>query len=133
MYYAGRGYLDSTVVQSLEAQLSENGDVRKLWIYVESSDMFWKALNSADDIDGNRLNFQFLRSDVITRMDGSSIKVESAAVYLSNEYLNRHRVSGINIQLSGRSGKVIIKLSPSYVDGFLQAIERLQKPKNKRE
>lgn len=85
---------------------------------IDASD--WYFINSAADIDGNRLNVIQGGRDV----DVSASIHENFGVEMTPEYLRSHRSTGMNIKLIGSRGEKIIKVSPEAVSTFDDVYER---------
>ena len=75
-----------------------------LLYFIDASD--WYFINSAADIDGNRLPVIQGGRDV----DVSASIHENCGVAMTPEYLRSHRSTGMNIKLMGSRGEKIIKV-----------------------
>jgi hypothetical protein len=89
-----------------------------LLYFIDASD--WYFINSAADIDGNRLPVIQGGRDV----DVSASIHENFGVEMTPEYLRSHRSTGMNIKLMGSRGEKIIKVSPEAVSTFDEVYER---------
>ena len=78
----------------------------------------WLFLDTAYDIQGNRLDLKVLDRKVLR---GGVVK-EILAIKLSDPYMAQAVVNGVDIKVIGKRGQLIVKLSGGYVFGYLQKV-----------
>lgn len=101
----------------LRALITEAGTSSTRQLYVMYEDVEWAFLERAFDHRGNKL------STVVVARDISGFGVdEHVAVTLTADYLAEATETGLDIQLIGRRGKVVVKLPGHYVKGFLDKL-----------
>lgn len=81
----------------------------------------WCHLNTAYDINGNRLEVQRMGSDV-NCMSATCLFMEDVLVLVSRDYLEQHQNTGIKFQVSGSNGGENYTVSPAYIKAFLAKV-----------
>jgi len=85
----------------------------------------WRFYTSANDINGNRMDFVQIARDVGScgSYTGCS-KTEHLALNVTREYLEAHVASGIKFQVSGRAGSEVFSIPGVAIAGFLKVIPK---------
>ena len=78
----------------------------------------WLFLDTAYDIQGNRLDLKVLDRKVLS---GGVVR-EVVGIKLADPYMAQAVVNGMNIKVIGKRGQIIVKLSGGYVFGYLQKV-----------
>lgn len=84
----------------------------------------WYFLSSADDINGESLPVVTIDSQV----ESGAVR-ETLAVTLSRPYLDSHKLSGMNIRITGKRGSITVQVPSAYIAGFLTKLDTVPLPK----
>lgn len=109
-----RSYLRSTI---------KDGKPLFFQLYVTcTTESYAKRFNEAYDLNGDA--FELVRIDTDVSVSSSTTKYfETVGILLSREYLDNSTTTGLEIQISGSSGKQVVRLPAIYVEGFLRKID----------
>ncbi len=88
--------------------------------------MGWCFPDRAIDKDGTSMDFKRTDGEVMTCMTGSGscLTYEYFTIKTDRKYIEKHKENGIAIKIYGKNGDSIIELSPVYIQGFLNAINK---------
>lgn len=119
---ASGNFYDFSSYCYLRAWPADNHDPELCQLYVSFSASDWSFLEEAHDKNGQSLSLT-----KIDRQVSSGIR-ETVGVNLTRAYLQSHRHTGIDLRIDGQRGWVKVLVSPTYVDGFLRALDLPPKP-----
>lgn len=82
----------------------------------------WRYYDTAYDSAGKKLKFTSLHRKVSSCDTDTCTYAEIFSIDVTRGYLERYKEKGIDIQISGKMGKEIFNIPPSYIKGFLSAV-----------
>ena len=103
-----------------------DGTVGGYSLHIYYWDTDWAFFSSAVDRDGKEIAVKVKDRQV----NGASNLNEQFYAEITREYLDEHKVSGLNIRFDGKYKKMVVKVPPAYIESFLNGIANVQVAKN---
>jgi hypothetical protein len=121
--YDSYGRLDggySFSISSYKLIFAENDSLKNIYFSFTYKSEDWAFINSALDIDGNRLKFTQKNRQVLPRL---GYVQENFLIEVEKDYLKKHIANGIKIKLIGDKREIVLDIPSGYIKAFLSWID----------